>query len=112
MAYDYDQATSFLQVTNRSKVTCIHGGQVSIAVTTKTVNSYGNRPAKVTDKTTVSGCPFRIGSKPSPCTKVHWVAGNPLAQVDGVDGVTMGSFGQCLSSASAPQGPAVIVSTL
>ena len=112
MGLELDIDNSFIQVTKRSKVMCPHGGQVTNFPTTLTVNSYGERPMKVTDKSTVSGCTFRVGSRPQPCTKVHWVVGNPLAKVDGVPGVTMGSIGNCVSSTGIPQGPAIIVSTL
>lgn len=112
MGYETDYAVAFTQVTNRSTVTCLHGGQVKVLSSTKKTNAYGNLPAKYTDPAVVTGCPFRVGNKPSPCTKVHWYLGNPLLPVDGVPGVTMGTIGQCLSATGTVQGPAVIVSTI
>lgn len=112
MGYETDYALAFTQVTNQSTVKCPHGGHVMISPTTRTINAYGNRPAKWTDPAVVSGCPFRVGNTPRPCTKVHWYIGNPLVPVDGVPGVTIGVVGMCSSAKGVPQGPAVILSTI
>lgn len=98
-----------IQITNRSMLKCAHGGSVSIKISTSTTLSNGGRPAKWTDLTTVSGCPFRIGAKPQPCTKVHWPIGNPFVLVDGVPGLTFGSIGICRAANNVVQGPVVIL---
>lgn len=112
MGYETDQALAFTQVTNNSTVYCPHGGKVTILPSTRTINAYGGRPAKYTDPGVVSGCAFRVGSTPRPCTKVHWYLGNPLLPVDGVPGVTIGTIGQCVTAKGVPQGPPLIASTL
>lgn len=112
MGYQTDYAIAFTQVTDKSVVHCPHGGRVTIMPSTTTTNAYGRRPAKYTDPAVVSGCPFRVGNKPQPCTKVHWFAGNPLVPVDGVPGVTMGTIGTCRFNNGVPQGPALILSTI
>lgn len=113
MGYETDYNIALTQVTNKSRVTCSHGGQVKILSTTKTPNAFGNLPAKYTDPGVVSGCPFRTSNnKPQPCTKVHWYIGNPLLPVDGVPGVTLGVVGMCTTANGIPQGPPLILSTL
>jgi hypothetical protein len=100
----------YTQITNRSRITCIHGGSVTIQVTTKTRNYYGTFPAKWTDTAVVSGCPFRANGKAQPCTRVHWTTNDPFHPVDGVPGVSIANVGLCKAANGAVQGIAIVAS--
>ena len=64
-----------------------------------------------TDVHPVTGCPFTVGPKYSPCVRIEWSLGAQRATVDGTPVLTRSSIGQCINAEGAPQGVAIIANT-
>ena len=97
-------------INSGSTLLCPHGGSVRIAATGYSARQLdGSIPAKATDAFTISGCPFVVGSRPSPCTRVNWIVTNAAEQIDGQPSLNAQSMGMCLSAFGGPQGPVTIV---
>lgn len=89
-------------------VTCPHGGQVGILPAQTRVLVGGQSVWTVADFTTVTGCPFTVGTKPQPCVTVRWVTPSARQRVNGSAVITQGSTGLCLSAEQIPQGAPVV----
>lgn len=77
---------------------CPHGGHVSCVP--RQITSPQVMMAE--DTYIISGCPFHMGARPSPCITIRW-----LSPVTGP--LTRESIGLCLSAEQIPQGNAIIV---
>jgi hypothetical protein len=95
-------------VTTASLVQCMHGGMAAL-VTTNSVLMAGGAPALLeTDMPMIAGCPFVVGTVPSPCVSIQWSGAAATLTVNGVGVVLETSIGNCLSAAGAPQGVAIV----
>ncbi len=98
-------------LTTASTIQCPHGGR-AILTTSNTKGYAQSMPALLdTDVHIVAGCPFTIGSKPSPCVRIEWTAGASRASANGTAVLVESSLGKCHSPEGAMQGVAIIVNT-
>jgi hypothetical protein len=98
-------------LTTASTVMCPHGGQATLTTSNTRVTADGSPALLETDVHPVTGCPFTIGSKYSPCVRIEWSAGADAATVSGTPVLLQSSQGKCLSAEGATQGLAIIVNT-
>ncbi len=97
-------------INSGSMLLCPHGGSVRIAATGYSARQPdGSIPAKATDAFTIAGCPFVVGSRPSPCIQVKWVVTNAAEKIDGQPSLNAQSSGLCLGSSGDAQGPVTIL---
>ena len=94
-----------------SQLQCPHGGQVQIISTNTRTKGGGGFLVTTADTFTVVGCPFQVGTVPSPCIKVQWIVSDMRVKVNGSPTLSQSSTGLCLSAAQVPQGPVSIVNT-
>lgn len=95
-------------LTTATVATCPHGGQVTFAAGQNRVLA-DNAPVLVeTDEATISGCPFTVGTSPSPCVLVRWSAPAVHTTIGEAKALLTTSQGTCLNPASAPQGTIVV----
>jgi hypothetical protein len=94
-----------------SSVQCPHGGQATLTTSNNKVAVTTGRALLESDIHTVVGCPFTIGSKPSPCIRIEWSAGANSVSVNGTPVLIQSSIGKCYSPESAVQGVAIIVNS-
>ena len=66
---------------------------------------------RMSDTFTIAGCPFVIGTVPSPCVSVQWVQAAAKVQVAGDFVLNEASVGLCLAATQAPQGSVLITAT-
>lgn len=96
-------------LTTASTLMCPHGGQVQLSSSNSQANIQGSPALLLSDRHTVSGCPFQIpvgpGTKPQPCVSVQWLVGATQTRVGGVPVLLQSSVGLCLSAEQIPQGP-------
>jgi uncharacterized Zn-binding protein involved in type VI secretion len=96
-------------LTTASTLMCPHGGSVQLSTSNSQVKVDGSPALLLTDRHTVSGCPFQIpvgaGTKAQPCTSVQWLVGATQTLVGGVPVLLQSSVGLCLSAEQIPQGP-------
>lgn len=90
---------------------CPHGGQVQIVSSNMRVKADSTPMATSADTFIVAGCPFVVGSSPSPCLSVKWIVTDMRVKVGGTQTLSTASQGLCLNAAQAPQGPVSIVNT-
>jgi hypothetical protein len=92
-------------LTTASTLMCPHGGQVQLSTSNSQANIEGSPALLLSDRHTVSGCPFTLPSgTPQPCVSVQWLVGATQTQVGGVPVLLANSVGLCLSAAQIPQG--------
>lgn len=89
-------------------VTCPHGGQGTITPSQSAVVA-GDTVCTESDDVKIEGCPFTIGTDPSPCVSVEWQSTSVSSTAGGGALLTTGSQGICLSDAAAPQGPVILI---
>ncbi len=98
-------------LTTSSQVKCTHGGTASLT-TSNTKMKVDNSPALLeSDIHPVAGCPFMMGTKPSPCIRIEWTAGATLCKAGGTKVLVKSSVGKCISAEGAVQGLAIIAQT-
>ena len=95
-------------LTTNSTLLCPHGGSVSVQTSNVDVKIQSAPALLATDIHTVAGCPFFIGSNPSPCLTVRWSAGATQTNVHGTPMLLQNSAGLCYNAEQAPQGPPII----
>ena len=95
-------------LTTRATIMCPHGGTVTITPTATRVSVDGDPPLRMGDAGIIAGCPFTIGTTPSPCVRPEWMLPSTRVRIEGAAALTHTSVGLCLSGASVPQGPATI----
>ena len=98
-------------LTTNSQIMCPHGGQASLLTSNAKVFAEAGAVLLETDVHPVAGCPFAIGTKPSPCVRIEWSAGATQVSVSGTPVLTQTSIGFCYSPENAPQGVAIVVNT-
>ncbi len=96
-------------LTTGSKVQCPHGGQATLITANVKVKAASGEALLETDVHPVTGCPFTIGTKPSPCLRIEWKAGASKLAVGGTAVLVESSVGTCYSPENAPQGVALVV---
>jgi len=97
-------------LTTTSTIQCPHGGTAILSTGNAKVKADGAFALLESDISTVTGCPFTIGTKYSPCVRIEWSAG--AVKVKAGDAVLVASsIGLCYSPESAPQGVAIISNT-
>jgi hypothetical protein len=96
-------------LTTASTLMCPHGGQLQLSTNNSQALIDGSPALLLSDRHTVSGCPFQIpvgpGTKPQPCVSVQWLVGATQTRVGGVPVLLQSSVGLCLSAEQIPQGP-------
>jgi len=98
-------------LTINSKIMCPHGGNV-LLLTSNTKLLVENVPALIeSDIYSVTGCPFTVGSKYSPCVKVEWNQGALKAKSNEISILVNSSMGKCTNLEGALQGMALIINT-
>lgn len=97
-------------LTSTSVATCPHGGQVTFVPTQSRVLADSAPVLLATDQALVAGCPFVVGTVPSPCLTVQWLTAATRVTVANTPVLLSTSTGMCLSPAAAPQGPVLLSS--
>jgi hypothetical protein len=95
-------------LTADATVLCPHGGQGTITPSQAAVVA-GDTVCTQADQVTIAGCPFMVGTNPSPCVSVQWQTASAATTAGGTAILTTGSQGLCLNPAAAPQGSVVLV---
>lgn len=95
-------------LTTSDTIKCPHGGIVALATSNTGVRAGGSPVLLETDIHTVAGCPFTIGTKPSPCVRIQWSVGSALVKINRVAPLLQTSLGFCYSAESLLQGVALI----
>lgn len=98
-------------LTTSSTIQCPHGGQAVLTTANGRVSADRARVLLESDVHTITGCPFTVGSSPSPCVRIDWSGGASKARVNGTAVLHKTSIGQCLNAPGGVQGVAVIVNT-
>ena len=98
-------------LTTTSTVMCPHFGQAILTTSNTQALVLGAPVLLVTDLHAVVGCPFFIGTTPSPCLTIQWVTGATQSKINNVPALLQTSVGLCLNAFQAPQGPAIVVQT-
>lgn len=96
-------------LTTGSQVKCPHGGSATLPTANAKAGAQSGQALLESDIHTVAGCPFMIGSKPSPCIRIQWSAGAVKLKAGGTPVLVESSVGACYSPESAPQGVASVV---
>lgn len=98
-------------LTTASQIQCFHGAP-AVLLTSNVVTSAQQSPALIeTDVHVVTGCPFTIGPKYSPCVRIEWTAGAAQTTVKGTRVLTRASVGKCINAEGVVQGVALIAGT-
>jgi len=95
----------------QSVLMCPHGGTVQIVPSNTNVLFDGAPAVTASDTFIIAGCPFVIGTVPSPCVSIQWVQPAAESTVASNPTLTEASVGLCLAATQAPQGPVTISST-
>jgi hypothetical protein len=98
-------------LTAASVMMCPHGGTVQATPASTDVQAAGAPMLTAADTFVIAGCPFVIGTVPSPCVSVQWVQPAAQSTLSSNPTLTEASVGLCLAATQAPQGPVTIVST-
>ncbi len=91
-----------------ASLSCPHAAPVSIITPNVRVRLGGQFAASSTDQFLIAGCPFFVGSNPSPCVTVLWYSVATRVRVNGQPAVLATSVGQCNNPAQVPQGPPIV----
>lgn len=95
-------------LSTRASIMCPHGGTVSMTPTAVRVTVDGDPPLRLGDVGTIAGCPFTVGTTPSPCVRTEWMMPANRVTVEGAQVLIHTSVCLCISGASVPQGTAII----
>jgi hypothetical protein len=96
-------------LTTGSQVMCPHGGQATLGTSNTRVMADGAPVLLESDVHMITGCPFTIGPKYSPCVRVEWSAGTSMSNSDGTKFLNRSSIGKCLGAEGGTQGIAVVL---
>lgn len=97
-------------LTTATGASCPHGGAARFVAGQRAVRADGAAALTLSCTTTIAGCPFMIGTTPSPCVSVRWLLPARRATAGRSPLLLESSVGLCLNVASAPQGPLQITS--
>jgi hypothetical protein len=92
-----------------STIMCPHGGAAALITGNNRVKADGAAVVLESDVHAVTGCPFMVGSKSSPCVRIEWSHGARHGSVDGTPVLVQSSGGRCLNAEGAVQGTAIVV---
>jgi len=98
-------------LTAASVMICPHGGSIQAITSNTQVTIFGVPVLRSLDTFLVAGCPFFIGTKPSPCLTVQWIVADVRGTAVGGATLSQSSIGLCLNEFQAPQGVAIVVQT-
>jgi hypothetical protein len=93
-----------LVLTVASTILCQHGGSVALSTSNTTVSVQGSKALVESDIHQVSGCPFWLGQKYSPCVRIEWSAGSSALKAGGTPVLIATSVGNCYGAENAVQG--------
>lgn len=94
-------------LTSAASALCVHGGRV-IATGQSRVRIAGAPVVTVADAGVVSGCSFRAGDGPDPCTSVRWTGHTTRVLIGGQLAVLEAGAGLTLSARQTPTGPIIV----
>lgn len=97
-------------LTTASVLVCPHQGQIQVSPSQTRVRVDGQPALTTSDVMTISGCPFHVGTSPSPCVSIQWVQPD-LRTRAGVATLSETSVGLCLNPSGAPQGQVIVQQT-
>jgi len=92
-------------------VNCPHTAPAQTVSSNTRVVVSGTPVATIADQTTVTGCPFVVGTKPQPCVLVQWSVPSARVKVNGQPVLLSTSPGLCKSAEQIPQGLAIVGAT-
>lgn len=98
-------------LTTQSSVACSHGAPALLVTSNARVSADSGPVLLETDVHTVTGCPFTIGTKYSPCVTIQWSAGATQVSIGGTAALTESSVGECKSAEGSTQGVAMVQTT-
>jgi len=98
-------------LTTESVMMCPHGGAVTAISSNSRVTAGGAPVLRSTDTFVIAGCPFVLGTVPSPCVTVQWLTQDLRSQVLRDSTLSESSTGLCLAADQAPQGTVLVMST-
>jgi hypothetical protein len=98
-------------LTRASQIQCVHGAPAVLTTSNGVTKVQQAHALLESDVHVVTGCPFTIGTKPSPCVRIEWTAGASRVKVQGTKVLTRSSVGKCINAEGAVQGVAIIAST-
>ncbi|MGH3508185.1 MAG: hypothetical protein ACRDO2_13375 [Nocardioidaceae bacterium] len=75
---------------------CLHGGQAQPTVPLPRVTVSGQKAIGQATTYTISGCPFVVGTAPSPCVTASWVVAATRVQSTGIPLVLANSTAVCV----------------
>lgn len=85
-------------------VLCLHGGQAQATAPNPRVKVAGQMVVTQSAPHTVAGCPFVVGTAPSPCVTAQWVSAATRVLAGGVPVLLQDSQAVC-----APNGTPVSI---
>jgi hypothetical protein len=97
-------------ITSATVAMCPHGGQVTFVPSQTQLMVDSASAILVSDAALIAGCPFVIGTAPSPCLTIQWMLPATRAGVHGTPVLLSTSVGLCMSPAAAPQGTVIFSS--
>ena len=98
-------------LTTASQIKCLHGAPAVLITTNAVTSAERAKSLLESDVHLVTGCPFFIGTKPSPCVRIEWTAGASHLTIGGTKVLVRSSVGKCINAEGAMQGVAIIVQT-
>ncbi len=84
---------------------CVHGGSAQPTVPLARVSLGGQRAVGQSTTYTVAGCPFVVGTVPSPCVSASWVVTATRVTSTGIPLVLQDSTAVC-----SPNGTGLVLS--
>jgi hypothetical protein len=98
-------------LTTSSTLICPHGGRALLTTANRAVFADGSKVLLESDVHPVTGCPFIVGNRHSPCVRIEWQSGTGRVSIDRTATLVVTSIGQCLNAAGGVQGVATVVNT-
>jgi hypothetical protein len=98
-------------LTTSDTIMCPHGGTAVLFTSNVRVTAGGSPVLLTSDIYPVAGCPFTIGTKPSPCIRIEWSTGAIRSTVNGTAVSFQSGVGLCYSPEGAVQGTAIIINS-
>ncbi len=98
-------------LTTASQIKCLHGAPAVLNTANAVTSAERTNILLESDIHMVTGCPFFIGLKPSPCIRIEWTAGASKVTIGGTKVLVRSSVGKCINAEGAVQGVAIIVQT-
>jgi hypothetical protein len=96
-------------ITTGSQVQCPHGGRAVLTTANHRLGARSGHVLLERDVHLVSGCPFTVGTTPSPCVRIEWQAPATRVAAAGTQVLLETSVGVCVNAGNAPQGVAQVV---